>query len=360
MKKSSAAHITAADSCINGQSSSNHSQMPRCDTQIDSLKVLGIVPVTLTIDPLSTPWFSEQHPKHFRSGCAPIMALQHAVELIQSGESAVLITADEPLKTGYSRDERHQLMAVYEGQETIADLYNNMAVEFCQQQSLTHSDFMGLADALFKNYQATYQLLIDQETAYFSMPNAQWYNHVTPLFRGVDCANPLMDFSGNLLLCHLDIVDKMELKHTINVAGVNCQELATFDEKQSIKQLAQYHHLAQAFTAASQQADIDFIEQYQNDNALLEVYTCYPVVPLAFLMTTGFIDDWHALKAWLKTHPITVTGGMNLARAPWNAPTLNALITMTHQLLAGEKQYALVHGNGGLGYRQGIAILRKG
>jgi len=32
---------------------------------------------------------------------------------------------------------------------------------------------------------------------------------------------------------------------------------------------------------------------------------------------------------------------------------------MTQQLTNGDKQYGLVHGNGGLGYRQGVAILAK-
>ena len=48
---------------------------------------------------------------------------------------------------------------------------------------------------------------------------------------------------------------------------------------------------------------------------------------------------------------------MNLARAPWNNPALNGLITMYHQLMDSPQQFGLVHGNGGIGYRQGIAIL---
>jgi hypothetical protein len=165
---------------------------------------------------------------------------------------------------------------------------------------------------------------------------------------------------GALLLCSEDIIERLDLKDTICVAGVDCQELTTLDEQQDINNIAQYTHLQQAYNNANTQANINFNDEYEHGNALLEVYTCYPVVPMAFLLNNGFVSHWQDLSLWLQTHPITVTGGMNLARAPWNAPTLNALITMSQQLNQGDKQYGLVHGNGGLGYRQGVAILEKG
>jgi hypothetical protein len=352
-------HITSAFSHINNNIDATCQFHQAYNSQIRALKLLDITPVTLTIDPLSTPWFSEQKPQHFRSGCAPIMALQHAVTLINSGTHAVIIHADEPLKTGYTRQERHQLMAVYNEETTIADLYNELAVQFIKQQALTDNAFMALAGQLFENYQTTYLRLINENKAHFNLPSQQWFSHVTPLFRGVDCANPLVDFSGTLLLCSQDIVEKLQLKDTVCVAGVDCQEFNTNDEQQDIDNIAKYENLQQAYINANSQANINFNNEYEQDNALLEVYTCYPVVPMAFLLKNGFVSQWQDLPLWLQTHQITVTGGMNLARAPWNAPTLNALITMSQQLTQGSKKYGLVHGNGGLGYRQGVAILEK-
>jgi hypothetical protein len=61
----------------------------------------------------------------------------------------------------------------------------------------------------------------------------------------------------------------------------------------------------------------------------------------------------------LSEREVTVTGGMNLARAPWNNPALNALIVMCERLNAGSATMGAVHGNGGLGYKQGFAILQN-
>jgi len=358
MSDSQQVNIVGAYCAINN--SDNTEAKQAFDNQMESLSQQGIVPLTFTIDPLSTPWFSDQQPHHFRSGCAPIMALEHAVKLIQSGEaSAIIISADEPLKTGYSREQRHELMAIYEGDESILDWYNKLALEFMNQQSIDKSAFITLSKQFFSNYQGTYQHLIDSSKAHFGMPSEQWFNHVTSLFRGVDCANPLVDFSGKLLLCNDDISRLIGAKDSVCVAGVNCQELSTADERQSLDKIAQYQHLQQAFTVASTQANVNFKLEFEHKNALLEVYTCYPVVPMAFLLSNGFVSSAQALLPWLENNEITVTGGMNLARAPWNAPTLNALITMTQQLANSDKQYGLVHGNGGLGYRQGVAILSK-
>jgi len=323
MSDSQQVNIVGAYSSINN--SDNTVAKQAFDDQMESLAQQGIVPLTFTIDPLSTPWFSDQQPHHFRSGCAPIMALEQAVELINSGEAAaIIISADEPLKTGYSREQRHDLMAIYEGDESILDWYNKLAVEFSNQQSIDKSLFITLSKQLFSNYQDTYQHLIDADKAHFPMPTEQWFNHVTSLFRGVDCANPLVDFSGKLLLCNDETARLIGAQECIIVAGVNCQELNTEDERQCLDKIAQYQHLQQAFSVASERANINFKSEFEHKNALLEVYTCYPVVPMAFLLSNGFVNSVQELITWLEKHEITVTGGMNLARAPWNAPTLNA------------------------------------
>lgn len=91
--------------------------------------------------------------------------------------------------------------------------------------------------------------------------------------------------------------------------------------------------------------------------ALLEAYTCYPVVPLAFLLASRIAPSPDAIPELLQHFEITVTGGMNLARAAWNNPCLNALIAMYERLTEGTLSVGAVHGNGGLGYKQGFALL---
>lgn len=356
MSDKNSPRIVASYASINQKNSSNKNDL---DNKIKQLKDASITPITLTIDPLSTPWTSEQKDNHFRSGCAPIMALEHAYSLIEQGCHAVIIQADEPLKTGYTREERHQLMAVYDDETTIADLYNDLAMEFINNHQLNEDKFKAISSALFENYQATYQQHIDDQQAHFSLPSEQWFNNVTSLFRGVDCANPLIDFEGKLLICSKEIVEQLAFGSSIEIVGVNCQQITTVNEVKDLKIICKYNHLITAIEQASIQAKINFSQQFLQGNALLEVYTCYPIVPMAFLQSSGIVNSVAEIPPLLNDYSVTVTGGMNLARAPWNAPSLNALITMAEKLLIGDKEYGLVHGNGGLGYRQGVAILKK-
>ncbi len=67
----------------------------------------------------------------------------------------------------------------------------------------------------------------------------------------------------------------------------------------------------------------------------MEAYTCYPVVPLAFLLASGIASSPKEIPVLLQRLEITVTGGMNLARAPWNNPALNAMVTMYKRLRHG-------------------------
>lgn len=91
----------------------------------------------------------------------------------------------------------------------------------------------------------------------------------------------------------------------------------------------------------------------------LELYTCSPPIPLAFLLTTKMVESIRELPKFLSSYEITSTGGMNFARAPWNNPALNALIDMCKAMRKGVKNYGLVHGNGGIGEIQGVAILER-
>jgi len=352
-------NIISAYAVINQHESRSIEQATHYQEQINKISSLAILPTTLTIDPLSTPWDSVQKSNHFRSGCAPIMALEHATKLIEQGEQAVIIQGDEPLSSGYSREQRHQLMAVYRDDVSIADLYEQLAQRFITETGITSEDFLGLADNLFTNYLTTHRQQSTRGQTHFSEPSPKWFNHVTPLFRGVDCANPLVDFSAKILLCSDEVARQLGHTPKINVAAVALGCVDTDNEPEAIDIIVQYKHLQRAFKQACLHAKIDFVAQFKQRNALLEAYTCYPVVPMAFLLNNGFVERLQQLPDLLSHHQITITGGMNLARAPWNNPSLYALVSMVEQLTDGPQQYGMVHGNGGLGYRQGVAILEK-
>ena len=332
-------------------------QTAQYQARLQAIEQLGITPIELTIEPLSSDWHGELSPNNFRSGCAPLMALARAKELIAQGQQAVVIRGDEPLKTGYQRQERHQLMAVYGADYSIAQLYDSLANQFIKYHDIDKAQFLKLSSALFDNHCTSYHLAQQQQRAHFPLPAAKWLHHVTPLFRGVDCANPLVDFKGRLLLCSEQLVAQLQLDSaTVEVKGVGLS-LLEIDEPTALAQLAQYQHLNLAYQTATKQAGIDFLAQLASNNALVELYSCYPVVPLGFLISCGWIKKPSDSLAFFNQHLVTITGGMNLARAPWNNPALNSLIETYHQLSQGTKQYGLVHGNGGIGYRQGVAIL---
>ncbi|WP_372737617.1 hypothetical protein [Neptunomonas sp.] len=335
-----------------------HQQRAQYQTHLDAIQQRKITPTILTIDPLSTDWHSDQQPNHFRSGCAPIMALKQAQLLIEQGHEAVIISGDDPVKSGYGREERHQLMSVYADDYSIAQLYNDLANAFIKDNQSNEQQFLALADALFTNHIRSHKIAEQEGRAHFPAPESKWFSHVTPLFRGVDCANPLVDFSGRLLLCSEALAQKINCHEDsiVNVAGIGLG-LLDIDEVKQLSLIARYEHLTQAYQTACKQANLDLTPLITDDKVLMEIYTCYPVVPLAFLISSGVVTSLDEVPGFLDKHLLTITGGMNLARAPWNNPALNGLIEMYHLLISGSHQYGLVHGNGGIGYRQGIAIL---
>lgn len=314
----------------------------------------------LVIEPLSTDWHSPEPEDHFRSGCAPIEALARAKSLIAQGVPAVVISGVDHIKTGYTREERLRLMQVYGPEYPLTDAYNDLAGHFLQQHRGDEAQFKRLAHCLFENYKLSYRNALADDYLPEQLPGEHWHQPVTSLFRGVDCANPVVDFTGRLLVCSEALAGKLDVpeQDRIEVRSVGLGRLEG-DGPDHIKQIAGYEHLRRAYQDCCAQAGIDFAARFRAGDALLETYTCFPVVPMAFLLASGLVDLLDEMPAFLARHSVTITGGMNLARGPWNNPALNALISMYDCLRDGTEQIGMVHGNGGLGYRQGVALLVK-
>ena len=318
----------------------------------------GITPKHLIIEPLQADWHSPEKEHHYRSGCAPIEALAEAKKLIENGEAAVVISGKDFIKTGYSREERLKKMAVYGQNYPLTQAYTDLAHAFSRNQNITSQQFKKFASALFENYQTSFRNTLLDDFTPESLPDSRWHEPITDLFRGIDCANPMVDFSGRLLLTRADVAEQLGVDkgQWLKVKAVGLSRL-NGDGEEFLKNISQYEHLKQAYQQACDEADINFAHLFKNGNALLEAYTCYPVVPMAFLLTSGLVNTLEDIPDFLEKHSITITGGMNLAKAAWNNPALNALILMQHRLCNGQENFGLVHGNGGLGYRQGIAIV---
>ncbi|GAB3106113.1 hypothetical protein G8770_08210 [Aestuariicella hydrocarbonica] len=352
---------------------------------------LNIKPRVLTIDPLSIDWHSPLAPDHFRSGCAPIEALAFARELIRSGaEGAVVIRGRDYLKSEYTSVARRQAMAIYGESIPLTEAYDQLAHQFMAIQGLSGNEFCQLRDALYDNYCRTYTAV---ENRTHDLPGARWLEPVTELFRGVDCANPVVDFDGAMLLTSVSLARDLGVGSgdCVEVCGVGLG-LLSGGGPEMVPTIARYEHLQAAFASLDQQLEASLPSLFKRDDLLLELYTCYPVVPMAALLNSGLVSGVDDLLAFIQQTPVTQTGGMNLARGAWNNPALNGLITMHETLLqhglrqdasasrpsgtrrhsqeatlrhasqaagkeAAASQYGLVHGNGGLGNRQGVALL---
>jgi hypothetical protein len=330
------------------------------------LSKLDIEIVSLMIEPLSADWFAPEHTGFYRSGCGPIEALAEAKRLIELGAQAVVISGYDNLKTGYQREIRLQKMLVYGEDYPLTQAYTDLAKGFSERHSIDQKQFKLLSAALFENYKVSYQKALGDNFKHELLPDARWYEFITDLFRGVDCANPLVDFSGRVLLTNSATADQLAIGNSrrLEIKAVELTRLSG-DGPEFIEEISNYEHLEKAYKQACNESGIDFASRFRQGDALMEVYTCYPVVPMAFLMASGLVSSLRDIPAFLQQHNITITGGMNLAKGAWNNPALNGLIGMYQRLcvdtqgsnLSRKATLGLVHGNGGLGYRQGVAIM---
>ena len=299
----------------------------------------------------------------YKSGAGPVQALFDAKELIdQDWYDAVFIFGYDPLLTDklvLGKDAIKQAMNIF-GSKSILECYNLKSHKLCQELGISKEFFFQLTDGLYKNYLRTYAEKTREDVPDHRGKLLEDLNG--DLFRITDCANPNIDFAGGVILANDGTADLLDTNKRVKVSGVKYSMVKGIPEnidrivgdKDNI-----FEHLKSAFLEAQRQAQINAIEEFQKGNLILELYTCYPPIPLAFLITTKMADSVIEIPELLSNHPITITGGMNFAGAPWNNPALNGLIEMVAVMKNGAKDYGLIHGNGGIGEVQGVAILEK-
>lgn len=320
---------------------------------VEALSAAGLRVHALEIDSLQSPWRGrpDRRGPGFQSGCGPILALARARELLAEGAAdAVVIRGDEPLRTGYERQERRRLMRVY-GDTSIPEAYTSLAQLQTARLGLTVPGYRRLADKLLENYARTARRL--------GRPTRSVHGEraATSLFRFADCADPNVDFRGAVLLGSARAAEALN-----RPAGPLPKLLAAAvelvdDGPEHLAGIVGYAHLGRAYGRACDLAGLDFAARFRAGDALLEAYTCFPPVPLGLLLVTGIAPTPASLEGVLAGHEITVTGGMNLAGAPWNNPALHGLIVLLEQLETSVAQIGMVHGNGGVGGYQGVAIV---
>ncbi len=306
---------------------------------------------TLEIVTLAKRWEDKLSPHEFKSGASVMAAIEKARTLLAKKKTdLVVIKGRDFLKSEYDRVEREKFMRLYEGKLTPLDGYDRLVPLFLKYHKLSEKDFFIIRDALFGNYQRTWE---------GNLPDAKWFRLLTKYFRGVDCANPNVDYSGQIILSTAKTADllKIPARKRVTILG-NAFTKLSVDGMESLPKIAPYLHLKRTITKALRESKIDFKKEFFKNRALLEAYTCYPVVPMALIQRLGLVDTMNEIPKLLENYKVTVSGGLNLGKAPWNLTSLNGIIVMREKLLSSRKyRYGLVHGNGSLGNQQGVTLL---
>ncbi len=344
-------YILAAEQIIDGRGDFN-----RSNEIIGKAQSIGLKFQTYTIDPLKAGWNTPLENNHFRSGNSPFEAIKKASSDIKSNLADIaVISGRDYLKSEYSRDERLSMMEIYED-KTLIELYTQLACQWCKQHKITQLQFKHLAKLLWKNYRSTYE-----QRHQIDLPKTpkKWLAPITSLFRGVDCANPSMDYEGKLILIEKNTLRKLntDIKPIGYIESIATENIE-FKNLETIPEIAKFEHLKQVIQDCETQSKIHIKDLFLRNQLILEVYTCFPIIPLAFITSAGIATNYQELEKVLKIHPVTLTGGMNLAKAPWNNPALRAIIDAVTLLKTNTEKRIGIHGNGGLGEKQGLIILK--
>ena len=311
---------------------------------------------TLEIVNLAKRWEDKLRPLQFKSGASANAAVEKARKLLASKKAdVVVIKGTDYLKTGYEKGAREGFMKLYNKKFTPLEGYNDLVPLFLRYHKLSENDFFEIRDALFDNYVKTWKKINPEG----HLPDERWFQPLTKYFRGVDCANPNVDYSGQIVLTNEKTADKLKVpkKKRVQIIG-NAFTKLSVDGMESLPKIAPYLHLKRTITKALSESKTDFASEFLKGRALLDAYTCYPVVPMGLIYRLGLVKNMNEIKELLTKHEVTITGGLNLGKAAWNLTSLNSLIVMRERLMSSKKAHlGLVHGNGSLGNQQGITLL---
>lgn len=326
------------------------------DTILEIAARRGLRIRDVQIASMSMGWRTETPRGFVKGACAPIEAIATERDALASGALDLLVvrgTDNARSEYAHRRTERDRLTDVYGPGQTFLSAYTRLGRAFLEHHGISEATFVRCRDALFECHWRTWHA----RTPSARRPDARWFEPVSELFRGVDCANPSIDFSGCAIVASDRAAAELGHEDAVQVVGAHVEQLGD-DGLESIETIAGFPHMATAIRRVTASAGIDLRAQLLAGRALLEVYTCYPIVPIAFLLHAGFVARADDIPAFVERHALTISGGLNLAKAPWNNTTLRALIDMTRELrVRSATKLGAIHSIAGLGYKQAFAVL---
>jgi hypothetical protein len=343
--------ILATDEITDGVGSHLETETLLADANRAGLRVAD-----LKIASLREPWGTSQN-NIFKSGASAIEAIDHGNRLLRSNiADLVYIHGQDDLKSGYEKSDRKSLMNIFGHDYSPMMAYSNLTETFLNLYQIRIEDYLVIRDALFENYCRRRQKVMTK----LDLPGQQWFEDQSLYFRGVDCANPVIDYSGRLIISNrknLEVLG-LDMKKLVKVAGNSFVSLDT-SGIESIPEIVKFNHLKRAIELATSEANLNFVELLMKGEAELEAYTCYPIIPIALLKSLGIVSDFSSILKFLNQYEITLSGGLNLNRAPWSLTSLRSLIGANQRIRSSATNVIMVHGNGSLGEYQGITILKR-
>jgi len=309
---------------------------------------------------------SLENVNYYHSGAGPIHAIADAKAAIQGGlADIVAVFAYEPLyinKKTYGKDAVNQAMDdVFRGKSLIY-LYNCLGEQMCKVLGISQDRFRELADALYDNHCRVYEKLHGEGSARRERGKSLAALG-GGLFRMTDVANPNIDFAGGVILGSGKAASELRTLEKPVIVKAAEREMVRGGEDRVPELVGSqeniFPHLRRVFRRIETKAGISLPEEAGKANLLLNAYTCYPPIPLAFLLAGGFVKTAEEIPGFLREHDLTVNGGMSLARAAFNNPALTALIEICQKLQGSAEKYGIVHGNGGMGEQHGLALVER-
>ena len=301
----------------------------------------------------------------YRTGAGPVCAVADAKQLIDNDlYDAVFLFGLEPLlfaKKSKGREVVQQAMDIFFG-VSLLTCYNGLAEQLCRLYGLTTNDHAKLADALFHNYARTWRREDNENTE--PPPRGRFMDDAgAPLFKLTDCANPNLDYGGGIILANKASADMLNIPEAERIGVMYAAYSMVQADPLQLTAITgtreqPFPHLRAVFARMASATGLILPAVHAQGALLLDAYTCYPPIPMGFLLAGGFIKHLKELPTFLEKHEITVNGGLNLYGAPWNNPVLSSLVTMRRRLIR-QGGLGLVHGNGGMGEAQGLILLQR-
>lgn len=179
----------------------NHGSHAISDAVIAKAEKLKLTVTTLEVVSLAKRWEDKLSKNQFKSGASAMAAVNQARKLLEAKKAdVVVIKGADLLRSGYTREERESYMKLYNKKYTPLDGYTKLVPPFLKCFGIKEAQFKQISSALFENYARTWQ---------GPLPESRWFAPVTKYFRGVDCANPNIDYSGQIVItdeAHADLL----------------------------------------------------------------------------------------------------------------------------------------------------------